>query len=167
MVGHEKRKSMDSFDYMTLSTQLRPRDYVRYIQECAKHTLEVGRDKINPDTLLVVDKAFSNYLRNELVDEMHGVLPDIQEILSVISEIRKWLFTIQEFKTIFQQRVENGTIKSKDADFVLKTLFHFSVIGNQNRPGITFFRYRNKEARFNFKEQLVVHRGLFKALQII
>lgn len=166
-VGTRAKKKIEIFDYITNSTQLRPRDYVRYLQVAAHESIIKNSSKISPATVKKVDKGFSNYLKSELVDEIHGILPDIQEIFSIISEIRKWLFSIEEFKKIYQQRINNGTVTIKDVDFVLKILFHFSVIGNQARMGVNFFRYNNKEARFNFNEKIVVHRGLFKALQII
>jgi hypothetical protein len=42
------------------------------------------------------------------------------------------------------------------------------VIGNQpKQKKIEFFKFANKEARFNPTENIIVHRGLYKALQII
>lgn len=166
-MGTRAKKSLSIFDYITRSTHLRPRDYVRYLQVAAEDTVQSGESKISSATVKKVDKGFSNYLRNELVDEIHGVIPDIQEIFSIISEIRKQVFSVSEFKKVYLDRADKDLLVTKDPDYVLKTLFHFSVIGNQARPGVDFFRYKNKEARFNFKESVVVHRGLFKALQII
>lgn len=166
-IGTKAKKKVPVFDYVTRSTQHRPRDYVRYLQVSASQALELGQDIITADIVKKVDKGFSNYLKNELVDEIHGVLPDILEIFGVISEIRKWVFSIDEFREIYSDRLEKGFLQTRDPDFVLRILFHFSVIGNQAGVGVHFFRYTNKEAQFNFKEKIVVHRGLFKALQII
>ncbi|WP_150140799.1 P-loop ATPase, Sll1717 family [Candidatus Enterovibrio escicola] len=166
-MGDRGRKKLSIFEYITRSTHLRPRDYVRYIQVAADDSLQHGRDVITANTVKKVDKGFSNYLRNELVDEIHGIIPDIQEIFSIISEIRKQVFSVTEFKNVYKARLEKDLLVTKDADYVLKTLFHFSVIGNLSKGGVDFFRYSNKEARFNFKESIIVHRGLFKALQII
>ena len=75
---------------------------------------------------------------------------------------------IKEFRSIYNQYLQKGTIKQKNIDFVLQTLFNFSVIGNKSpKRDLCFFRYENKEARFNFNENIEVHRGLFKALQIL
>tara|TARA_B110001454_G_scaffold76957_1_gene74531 strand:- start:5970 stop:7397 length:1428 start_codon:yes stop_codon:yes gene_type:complete len=167
--GTKQQKEIDIFTYISMSTQYRPRDYVRYIQACADEALIENKTKINPGIVKKVDKAFSNYLKEELIDEIHGVLPDIKEILMVISEIRKWNFTIEEFKEQFQKSVDSGAVKTSSPDLALKVLFHFSVVGNQpkNQNDLQFFRYKNKESRFNFNERVVVHRGLFKALQIL
>ena len=167
--GNKQQKEIDMFTYISMSTQYRPRDYVRYIQACAEETVSENKNKISPHIVRKVDKAFSNYLKEELIDEIHGILPDIKEILMVISEIRKWNFTIEEFKAQYQKAVDSGAVKTSSPDLALKVLFHFSVVGNQpkNQPDLNFFRYKNKESRFNFNERVVVHRGLFKALQIL
>ena len=167
-MGDRQQKQMPIFEYITLSTHLRPRDYVKYIQVCSEQTYNDGYDKIHPDTVKKVDKGFSNYMKDEIIDEIHSLLPEIDKIFSIISQIRKWNFSIQEFKATYEKYLQDGTVKEKNVDFVLQTLFNFSVIGNRpkNRT-ISFFRYENKEARFNFNENIVVHRGLFKALQIL
>ncbi|EKE87644.1 P-loop ATPase, Sll1717 family [Idiomarina xiamenensis] len=166
--GNRQKKQTDVYTYIAKSTQLRPRDFVRYLQVCAKEAVSERRTKIGPDIVKKVDKAFSNYLKEELIDEIHGVLPDIKEILMVISEIRKQNFTIEEFKEQYSRAVETGTVTTKNAELALKILFHFSVVGNEPRQRqLSFFRYQNKESRINFNERLVVHRGLFKALQIL
>jgi len=167
-MGTRDRKRMKIFDYITLSTQLRPRDYVKYIQVCAEKTHSEGYSKVAATTVKAVDKGFSNYLRDEILDEVHAQLPDIQTILSIISQIRKWNFTIDEFKETYLSYYQKGTVKEGNVDYVLQMLFNFSVIGNRpkNRT-VSFFKYNNQEARFNFNENIIVHRGLFKALQIL
>ena len=75
---------------------------------------------------------------------------------------------MKEFKDTYNEYLNKGTIKESNIDFVLQTLFNFSVIGNKpKKRDLSFFRYENKEARFNFNENIEVHRGLFKALQIL
>lgn len=45
-LGGNYRKKTNLFNYITLSTQLRPRDYIKYIQVCAETTLQNGEEKI-------------------------------------------------------------------------------------------------------------------------
>jgi len=167
-MGDRQSKQMHTFDFMARSSQMRPRDFIKYIQACAEDTLYNHKPFIYPDTIKQVDKAFSNYLKSEVEDEIQAILPDIPQIFQVISQIRKWNFTVIEFKTAYNTYLKAGTVKETNVDFVLQTLFNFNVIGNQpkNRPN-QFFRYKNKEARINFNENIIVHRGLFKALQIM
>ncbi|MFJ1426558.1 P-loop ATPase, Sll1717 family [Capnocytophaga canimorsus] len=167
-MGDRQSKSIHSFDFITRSTHLRPRDYIKYINECCKQALEDDVPKINHRIIKKVDKAFSNYLKDEIIDEVHAILPEIEHIFSIISQIRKWNFSVKEFEDTYNQYLEKGTIKEKNIDFVLQTLFNFSIIGNRpKKRDVSFFRYENKEARFNFNENIEVHRGLFKALQIL
>lgn len=167
-LGGNNRKKTDLFNYITLSTQLRPRDYIKYIQVCAEKTLLEGDTIITARTVKQVDKGFSNYMKEEILDEIHAQLPDINEIFSIISQIRKWNFTIKEFKDTYMKYYKQGTVKNGNVDYVLQMLFDFSIIGNRPKNrSISFFRYINPEARFNFNENIVVHRGLFKALQIL
>ncbi len=166
--GHKQSRLMPPFDYITRRSFLRPRDYVRYLQVCAEIALEKGHDKIIPDVVNEADKAFSNYLRSELEDEFHGVIPDIHRILDIFTTLRKQTLRIDEFKEHFDTAVENGLIKTKDFQFVLQMLFHFSLIGNQPKQhSHQVFRYKNKEARINMKENIIIHRGLFRSLQIL
>jgi hypothetical protein len=54
------------------------------------------------------DKLYSNYLRKELIDEVHGIIPDIGKILTIFSETRKWILSISEFRKAYEERVQAG-----------------------------------------------------------
>lgn len=166
-MGHMQGSSMSIFDFIARSTHLRPRDFTKYIQLCAESTPS-DDEKISAATVRKVDKSFSSYLKRELIDEIHGVIPDISAVLDVLSQIRKQTFSEKEFRVIFEKKHKDGSIKDGDPAFVLRILFLFSVIGNQPRQkNQTVFRYLNRDAELNFQENFVVHRGLLKALQIL
>lgn len=166
--GHEQKQRVTTFDYIARSTLLRPRDFVAYLQNCAEHAIQTeSSGVISPRIVKIVDKAFSNYLREELTDELFAILPDIANIFDAISQLRKWNFSIPELEEAHLQQVERGFVKEKNVKFVLQVLFMFDVIGNAPGRNRFVFRYLNREARLNFNERVVVHRGLFKALQII
>lgn len=166
-VGSNRHKSkISTFDFICRSTLIRPRDFVLYLQNCAQYAIE-SNVQIGPSVARYVDKAFSNHLRQELTDELFAVLPDISNTFDTISQLRKWNFSIPEFERAYQQRVEQGFIQQRNVKFVLQILLLFSVIGNSPRGGRYVFRYQNREARLNYNERVVVHRGLFKSLQIL
>lgn len=167
--GNQGAVTLDTFDYITRSTHLRPRDYIRYFQACCEETVNLKRDKISNETIKFVDRAFSNYLKDEIVDELTPLLPDIEEILQIISNLRKWSFSITEFKNEYEKYLKSKTVTEENIDYVLDILFKFSVLGNQNKKKLStlYFRYMHTNMNLNKNEQLVVHRGLFKALQII
>jgi len=164
--GNKGRKRINTFDFIARSTLLRPRDFVEYLKNCAQHAYDEGK-KITPDVVRRVDKAFSNYLRDELTDELFAILPDISNIFDAISQLRKWNFSIPELERAYAEKVSRGFIREQNVKFVLQVLYLFSVIGNNPRSNRYVFRYQNREARLNFNERIVVHRGLFKALQIL
>jgi len=167
VLGHKQHRRASIFDYISRNTQQRPRDYIKYMQVCASET-PLTQARVRGSTVKRVSRAFSNHLKKELVDEIHGIIPEITAVLNVISQNRKQIFSIQEFTREYEKQVAQGSIKEKDVTFVLNILFNFSVIGNQpNQKNITVFRYENKDAQLNFRELLVVHRGLFSALQIL
>lgn len=168
-IGTRAKKKINSFEFITNSTQLRPRDYIRFIQVCAEESVGKKANKIFSNTIKFADRAFSNYLRDEIVDEIHPVLPDIDIILQIITNIRKWNFTVEEFKDEYQRYIDNGTVRETNIDFVLNTLFNFSVIGNQHKKqtDIIYFKYMQTNMNFNKKENIIIHRGLLKSLQII
>ena len=166
--GDRGRSVTTIFSYITRSTHLRPRDYVKYLQACAAEAINAGRSRVRPGIVRRVDKAFSNYLRNEIVDEVQAIIPDINQVLDVFSEIRKQILSQEEFRTAYVRRAKQENWIIKDPDYVLRILFHFSVIGNQTRQkNLKIFFYLNKESRLNTSELIVVHRGLFKSLQIM
>lgn len=162
-------KTFNTFDYISRSTHLRPRDYIRYFQVCCEETLNLGKSKITNETIQFVDRAFSNYLRDEIVDELTPLLPDIEEVLQIISNIRKQSFSTTEFIAEYQKLLHNKTVTEENIAYVIDVLYKFSVLGNQirNRPEVTYFKYMQTNMNLNKNENLVVHRGLFKALQIV
>lgn len=161
------RQRISAFDYIARSTLLRPRDFVRYIQTCANDSPSDAA-KISTTTIVKADKSFSTYLRREFVDEIHGVVPDIDAIFDILSQIRKQTFTLNDSYRAFDAKRRDGGLKTGDPQYVLKILYLFSVIGNQPRQvNQTVFKYINTSAEINFNENFVVHRGLFKSLQIL
>lgn len=164
----EKNIKIPIFHHITLHSLIRPRDYIRYIKVCTDDTLSRGFPKITNETVRRVNPAFSNYMRSEWEDEIHGFLPEIRQIIDVLSQIRKRVFTIEEFTTTYNAEIEKGTIEEKNIEFVLRALFYFSVIGNQPvGQDYKIFRYRNKELRVNLSEPFCIHNGLVRSLGIL
>lgn len=165
--GLRKSKSMSSFEYILRSTQNRPRDFIKYFQECAKQALNSNALLVTPKLVREADNEFSEYMKREIIDEMYAVLPEYEDIFSILSLIRKQTFKPSEFVEKYEQMVDDSLITDRGAEKVLKLLFDFSVIGNV--PAIknqAIFKYEKESAKFNFKENIIVHRGLYKALQI-
>lgn len=166
--GDRKSRSIGLFDYISIQTHMRPRDFVKYLQLCAERTSQHNLSKVSPRFVKDVNKAFSNYLRSELEDEIHTILPNIKLILSVFSRVRKQTLSVKEFEHIYLNTMKVAEKKPRNVNHILQILFQFSVIGNQPKQVTAkFFKYQNREARFNFGEKIALHRGLFRALQVL
>jgi len=165
--GNLQKKNIHPFSYITRSSLLRPRDYIKYLQVCSTLAIERRNPKLSPVIVQAADVDFSNYLRSELEDEIHGLVPDIHAVLDLFTLMRKQTMRIDEFRNAFASAYRDGKVVTKDVNFVLEILFHFSVIGNQpKQQNAQVFRYKNRGANLNFGENIIIHRGLYRALQI-
>lgn len=166
-MGNKRAKKIEVFSYMVRSTQLRPRDFIKYMKVCADLTLRYHKSTITPDIVKEADGKFSEYLRGEIVDEIHVILPEIEDIFELFSQIRKQTFSPKEFEKAYNDRIVRKNLSNRSAEDILRMLFDVSAIGNQpTMKGQTIFKYEKDSARFNYKENIMIHRGLFKALQI-
>lgn len=168
--GDRQSKQTDTFSYMIKSTLYRPRDIISYLKSCSEYYINLDNVKyISPSIIKKADKAFSNYLKSEVSDEVSSILPEINEILDIFSKIRKQTLSIEEFEIQYKESLRLNEIKEeRSTSFILSILFAFSVIGNQPRQRNTqVFKYISPEARLNQNEKIIVHRGLFKSLQIL
>lgn len=169
--GNKQQKRMNSFDYILRSTHKRPRDIIRYLQLCANGML-CSHEKnmkffITPNLIKQVDDEFSEYLKNEIIDEIYSELPDYEEVFSILSLIRKQTFNLQDFMDYYKQRIDQGADLNKDPKEILKILFEASVIGNVPKiSNRNIFKYESYSAKFNFNEKIIIHRGLYKTFQI-
>lgn len=168
LYGNRKSKKMSQFKYISRSSQLRPRDFVKYLQLCAIVALEKGQNKVSPTVISSVNNKFSAYLRSELEDEIEGVIPEIHKILDLFTKIRKQTLKISEFNDLYERAITDGGLTKHDPIFILNILYHFSIIGGQPRQK-TFqvFRYTNPDTSLNMNDNIIIHRGLYRSLQIL
>lgn len=166
-MGNRNSREMTIYDYIQRSTEMRPRDFVQYIKECATIAKDRNEYLISPKTVKDADEDFSEYLKRETKDELFAVLPEVNEILGLLSTIRKQRFSFSIFENEYDVLVNRGEIPKRDVKNILLLLFDAGVIGNQ--PAMksqAIFRFSKKSPRFNFNEPMIIHRGLYKALQI-
>lgn len=163
-MGNRGHNKMLTFNYITRSTHWRPRDYIHYISQCAEIALQKGSPNIVSPIVKEADKEFSEYLKGEIVDEIFAVLPDINQILSTLSQIRKQTFSPTTF---IEEYSSTYSVNINDTKTILRQLFEHGVIGNQpSMKGQQIFKHEYPNALFNFNENMIIHRGLYKALQI-
>lgn len=165
--GTNRSKKITIYDWLTRESLLRPRDYIKYIQLCAKKVYESNHSYVYPSTVTTQDILYSRYFRGELTDEVHSLIPEISTIFDIFSKIGKSHLNIIDFKTMYDSYVEQGKLEDKNYIIILETLFNFSIIGNSIRGrNKEVFKYINTEASLNFDHPIILHRGLNKSLQI-
>lgn len=163
-MGNRQKNSMPIFDYITRSTHLRPRDYIFYIKKCAEKAIEKGDTYIKGQTVKEVDRVFSEYLKSEIIDEIFVEIPNYSDVFSILSQIRKQTFSPDLFISNYSKLPNQNEETAKE---LLIKLFNFGIIGNQpSMKGQQIFKYQYPDALFNYTESLIIHRGLYKALQI-
>ena len=166
-MGNNQSREMDIYAYIERSTEMRPRDFIQYIKECVALAKERSEAPISAQTVKDADDNFSVYLKNETIDEVFAILPEIDDILGLLSTIRKQRFHFADFEREYNILVQNERVPARNVRHILLTLFEAGVIGNQpSMKGQSIFSFSKKMPRFNFNEKMIVHRGLYKALQI-
>lgn len=162
-MGNGGHNRMNPFDYITRSTHMRPRDYIHYISECSKLAIFKNDIAILSSTIKEVDREFSEYLKGEIIDEIFSVIPNIDQVFSILSQIRKQTFSPQTFLDAYKPYEKY----SEEGKYILLQLFEHGVIGNQpSMKGQQIFKHQYPNALFNINENIIIHRGLYKSLQI-
>jgi hypothetical protein len=117
-------------------------------------------------------QEFSNYLRNEIIDEVYKYQPDYKIYFEILRQIGCQLFTSQEFSDAYEAW-KNRLEQHVGADDVLEQLYEFSIVGFYRAGGSGYggaeyvYKYLDSRAEFNRSaERFRVHWGLVEALQL-
>lgn len=159
---------IETIRYLLDSTRHTPRDFLRLltnIKEFADTT------RITVDQVKSGLREYSiKYFLPEIQDELSGYATsdEITRLISSLAKVRKRDFKLNELIT-----AASSLTRPLEAERTLQlceTLFNCSAIGNiQHRPGgSTFytFKYRNRHSSLNENEDVMLHRGLWKALNL-
>lgn len=156
------------FDFIHSLTHSRPRDFVRLLKECARSSLEQGHRRITADTIRGIEADYSGHLRQELVNEISGVIPNINQIFTEIAKIRKQRFSTVDFVNEIRLILESiGDTKSVlSPGKISEILFHFSVIGNASRDNRPYYKYQRNSETLSYDAPVVIHRGLLRSFNL-
>ncbi len=110
-------------------TFLRPRDMIRFCNEVlAVYKTQGGTPDGKFDNAAVhgAREGYSEYLLNELDDEIAKHAPHYKEYLEVIKELGALQFSAASFRDAWERR---ASLAQTDASIGLNELFEFSVVG--------------------------------------
>lgn len=145
-----------------------PRDFVQLMNYIQK----------NCNSANVTNEAISKGIKNysteyflpEISNELSGYLPSnaIQPIFNVISAIRSQSFTCDQF---LRKHVETHTLNGVNPVETLKVLYDCSAIGHTHfykeyNGTRVLFKYRNRSTSFEQSDKILLHKGLWKALNV-
>lgn len=111
------------------------------------------------------------YFLPEIEDELSGYAgPDeIQMIISAFGRVKKRDFSFSELIAV--SKTMKKTLSEERIHEICESLFECSALGAiNNKPGgNTFysFKYRNRHSSFDEREKIMLHRGLWKALNLV
>ena len=150
------------------TTRHTPRDFLQLlknIQKCCTSS------KITLEQIKSGMRLYSiEYFLPEIIDELEGycTAAEAKNFFQLIGALGSRDFSLTQVHE--QVDLSGSEISVEKADVILRVLFECSAIGNvQHRVrGQRFltFRYRNRHAPFNPKERIILHRGLWRAMNL-
>lgn len=157
------------YRHITDRTFLRPRDMIKFCNEVLEaHKKEAGSGPFENGSLHEARSGYSDYLLNELDDEVAKNVPDYQGYLEVLKTVGKEKFTRSEFASVLQ-----GRGNDLDAGDALRDMFSFSIVsylksGGRGGGSEYVWRYRDPRARFDpAADDYRVHPGLKETLGLV
>ncbi|TCO99875.1 ATP-binding protein [Rubrivivax gelatinosus] len=151
--------------FMTSRTYDRPRDIIKFLKSCRKHTKS---GQLPFSSVRLAEDTYSDWLFREIRDEIHSYLPCWREATQCITRIgtgrfsvTNFLDTLKEDKTVSKWISEGGN----SAEAVVETLYEFGVLGNYDGRR-WLFKYKDQDLTWNPAMELIVHFGLCKKLRV-
>lgn len=161
----EERISRDdnAFDFIIARTFFRPRDIIQYVKSSIETAINLNKTIIDKKVILATDAAFGTWFKDELIDELAPVIPNIRQIFDVLKTNQKSIFTLTEIEPVF---IRHKLTEQYNTQEILQILYDYSIVGqfeNENTH-VPTFRYRNKDINFNPSNKFCLHYGLRSAL---
>lgn len=170
----EMRGRQTKYQHILGRTFRRPRDIIKFCNEvlsCFKERKGGRRDRFQNEDVIEARQAYSEYLLNELDDEIFKHEPQYKEYMELLKHIGTLQFNRDVFREVFSARTDLFS-EQASATAALSGLFEFSIIGylktGGGRGGSGYaWRYLDPRARFdasatNFR----VHPGFKEVLDL-
>jgi hypothetical protein len=163
-----KGESQDTRSFLLDLTRHTPRDIIVLMKNLQTFAT---KEVMTRDQILKGATAYSkDYFVPEIKNELSGYVPDghISVLIELLGALRKREFFVYELEA---QCRRSGAPAGLDVHLCLKYLFECSALGNVETwpSGQTFFtfRYRNRHSAFNPNKKVLLHFGIWKALNLL
>ena len=153
------------------STRHTPRDFLRLL-----HFIQIsygGESSASSDSNAIRNglRRYSvEYFMPELIDELQGYVSseEAKSFFKLAGALRQRDFSLRELLNLAD--AEGSNLSEDRIRTTLIALFECSGIGNieTDKIGSVWFqfRYRNRHAPFNIRQRMLLHRGLWRALNL-
>ena len=171
----EMRGHQTKYQHIVDRTFRRPRDIIKFCN-CildayrTRRSQQGGEQKFLSEDVNYAHRDYSNYLREEIVDEIHKYHPDHKIYFEILRQIGYQQFTAEEFAGAYQLWKERLN-EQRALEAILEDLYEFSIIGFYRAGGSGYggaeyvYKYLDQRAQFNrAAERFRVHWGLVEAL---
>jgi len=173
--GNDQRSKVSqpvrTYKFLLEHTRHTPRDFLQLL-----HYVQLECSKGQPPSESAIFNGLRHYSMDyflpELKDELTGYFTpnEVDACFRLIGGLRRREFRVEDL-------IEYAKLTRMESEFdlreALRVLFECSAVGNivkRPQPSGTHryytFRFRNRNASINFAEQLVLHRGAWKALDL-
>jgi len=149
-------------------TRHTPRDIIQLFNEIQLHQKDKKskEEVLRSDTIKNGMRTYSyEYLVPEIKDELVGYLSneEIEQSLVLFSSMKRSRFSYAELEKV---KISNSMFSSLDLQKILPILFDCNAIGNVGQGGYHSWKFRNRYATFNGNDEIEIHRGLRKGLNL-
>lgn len=164
----DRYKGQEIRTFMLDCTRHTPRDFLQLLVSIQKHCRTCKVDKRAIDS--GVAEFSIDYFLPEIKDEMAGYIDfkHIDTIVNLIGSFHSRFFTFAQFSDAV---ASSPTLKDIDSKEVMRILYDCSAIGHEypSKDGEDkrfAFKFRNRNTSFNLTDRIVLHKGLWKALNV-
>lgn len=150
----------------------RPRDIIKFCNEVLgafKRAARSPESRFANEDVIAARPPYSEYLMNELEDEIHKHISDHSNYLEVLRSIGAAQFSRDELDQACTRRADLVPTGKQPLD-ILRQLFDFSIVAYQRTGGVgggSEYVWRHLDARARFDEAAAffrVHPGLVESL---
>jgi hypothetical protein len=145
-----------------------PRDFIQILSHIQKFC---KKGKVINNQVLSGIRSYSiNYFLPEIRDELVGYTNTeyFDNTMKMIGALKKRHFNYEELKVLCDQQ---GILPKMELEKILTHLYNCSAIGNLfHRPtgsALFSFKFRNRNSVFDNSQEIILHKGLWKAMNLV
>lgn len=158
--------SRESTGFILDNTRFLPRDLISFFRELQKIN---STPPFQRSQILTALGNYSEWFLQELSDGLVGFVGEDtrSELPAILSELGR-RFTFDQFA---KKLKEHGLTENQSPEEIAKDMFNASWVGNvwktEESTDRFSFKHRKRNANFNRSREMLVHNGLWKALNLI